>query len=214
MHELLIVSIACVHSATYCAKDKKQGKQSIGMRRCDWVSDGIHAKYHDTEWGVRLHDDRKLFEFLVLDGMQSGLSWRIVLKKRESFRNAFDMFDPKKMSAYAEKDIGRLLSDKGIIRNRRKIESAINNAKRLLEVRKEFGTFDSYVWSFTDYKTKKGRYTRWSEIPAVSKESEEMSADMRRRGFTFVGPTVCYAFMQTIGMANDHLLHCFRWDQV
>lgn len=184
------------------------------MKRCDWVSDDIHIKYHDTEWGVPLHNDRKLFEFLILDAMQSGLSWRIVLNKRGSFRKAFDRFDPKKVSTYTEKDIKRLLVDKGIIRNRRKIESVINNAERFLETKKEFKTFDSYIWSFTDYKTKKNRFKKWSDIPAISKESEEMSANMKKRGFTFVGPTVCYAFMQTIGMVNDHLVHCFRRNQV
>ena len=142
--------------------------------------------------------------------MQSGLSWRIVLNKRTSFRKAFDNFDPKKISTYTKKDVNRLLVDKGIIRNRRKIESAINNAKRFIDTKKEFKTFDSYIWSFTDYKTKKNSFRKWSDIPAVSKESEKMSADMKKRGFTFVGPTVCYAFMQTIGMVNDHLVTCFR----
>jgi DNA-3-methyladenine glycosylase I len=184
------------------------------MKRCSWVSDDIHIKYHDTEWGIPLHNDRKLFEFLVLDAMQSGLSWRIVLNKRTLFRKAFDNFDPKKISAYTKKDVNRLLADKGIIRNRRKIESAINNAKRFLETKKEFKTFDAYVWSFTNYKTKKNSFRKWSDIPAVSKESEEMSVNMKKRGFTFVGPTVCYAFMQTIGMVNDHLTGCFRRNQV
>lgn len=184
------------------------------MKRCDWVSDDIHIRYHDTEWGVPLHNDRKLFEFLVLDAMQSGLSWSIVLNKRSSFRKAFDNFDPKKVSSYGKKEVSRLLSDVGIIRNRRKIESAINNANRFLEIKDEFKTFDSYVWSFTDYKIKKNRFRTWSEIPTVSKESEEMSADMKSRGFTFVGPTVCYAFMQTIGIVNDHLVGCFRRNQV
>lgn len=180
------------------------------MKRCDWVSDDIHIKYHDTEWGVPLHNDRKLFEFLILDAMQSGLSWKIVLNKRKSFRDAFDRFDPNKISAYTEKDIKRLLTNEGIIRNRRKIESAINNAGRFLEVKKEFKTFDTYIWSFTNYKTIKGKFKKWSDIPTISKASEEMSTDMKARGFTFVGPTVCYAFMQTIGMVNDHLVHCFR----
>ena len=184
------------------------------LKRCSWVSDDIHRKYHDTEWGVPLHNDRKLFEFLVLDAMQSGLSWKIVLNKRASFTKAFDRFDPKKVSAYTEKDIKRLLADKGIIRNRRKIESAINNAKRFLETEKEFKTFDAYVWSFVNYKTIKNSFKKWSDIPAVSKESEKMSVDMKGRGFTFVGPTVCYAFMQTVGMVNDHLVVCFRRNKV
>jgi DNA-3-methyladenine glycosylase I len=184
------------------------------MKRCDWVSGEIHEKYHDTEWGVPLHNDQKLFEFLVLDGMQSGLSWSIVLKKRESFQKAFDRFDPKKISKYSENEIERLLSDDEIIRNRRKIESAINNAKMFLDVKNDFGTFDSYVWSFVNYKTTKNRFRRWTDIPAVSKESSSMSEDMKKRGFTFVGPTVCYAFMQTVGMVNDHLVGCFRRNEI
>ena len=180
------------------------------MNRCDWVVDDIHIKYHDTEWGVPLHNDRKLFEFLILDGMQSGLSWNIILKKRDAFREAFNKFDPKKISKYSEYDIIRLLRDKGIIRNRQKIESAINNAKRFLETKKEFRTFDSYVWSFVNYESKINQFKKWENIPPTSKESEEMSKDMKKRGFTFVGPKICYAFMQTIGMVNDHILTCFR----
>jgi DNA-3-methyladenine glycosylase I len=184
------------------------------MKRCDWVFDDIHIKYHDNEWGVPLHNDRKLFEFLVLDGMQSGLSWKIILSKRNLFRQAFDNFDPKKISAYKEKDVCKLLANEGIIRNRRKIESAINNSKIFLETKKEFGSFDSYVWSFVNYKTKKNSFRKWSDIPATTKESEAMSDDMRKRGFTFVGPTVCYAFMQTVGMINDHLVGCFRRNEI
>lgn len=184
------------------------------MRRCDWVFDDIHIKYHDTEWGVPLHNDKKLFEFLILDGMQSGLSWKIILNKRASFRNAFDNFNPKKISKYSESDIDILLLDKGIIRNRKKIESAINNAKRFLEIKKEFKTFDSYIWSFVNFKTKKNSFRKWSDIPAATKESEDMSADMKDRGFTFIDPTVCYAFMQTVGMVNDHLVGCFRRNQL
>ncbi len=184
------------------------------MKRCSWVSDDIHIKYHDTEWGVPLHNDRKLFEFLVLDAMQSGLSWRIILNKRTSFKKAFDNFDPKKISTYTKKDVSRLLADKGIIRNKRKIESAINNAKIFLETKKEFKTFDSYIWSFVNYKTTKNSFKKWSDIPTVTKESEEMGRDMKARGFTFIGPTVCYAFMQTVGMVNDHLVHCFRRNEV
>lgn len=184
------------------------------MKRCDWVLDDIHIKYHDTEWGVPQHNDRKLFEFLVLDGMQSGLSWKIILNKRDFFRDAFDNFDPIKIADYKKREINRLLKDKGIIRNRKKIESAINNANRFLETKKEFGTFDSYIWSFVNYKTRKNRFRTWSEIPAVTYESKIMSENMRKRGFTFVGPTVCYAFMQTVGMVNDHLLGCFRRNEL
>ncbi len=184
------------------------------MKRCDWVSDDNHIRYHDTEWGVPLHNDRKLFEFLILDGMQSGLSWKIILNKRDSFRKAFENFNPKKISKYTKRDVARLLSDEGIIRNRRKIESAINNAERFLETKKEFKTFDSYVWSFVNYRTKKNRFRQWSDIPAFTSESEAMSKDMKKRGFTFVGPTVCYAFMQTVGMVNDHLVGCFRRNEL
>ncbi len=180
------------------------------MKRCDWVSGDIHTKYHDTEWGTPLHNDRKLFEFLVLDAMQSGLSWRIILNKRKSFQKAFHNFDAKKISKYTENDIKRLLADEGIIRNKRKIDSTINNAKRFLETKKEFGTFDKYVWSFVDGKTIHNRFKTWTDIPATSKVSEAMSADMKKRGFTFVGPTVIYAFMQTVGMVNDHVVGCFR----
>ncbi len=180
------------------------------MKRCDWVSGNPHTKYHDTEWGTPLHTDRKLFEFLILDTMQSGLSWRIVLAKRTSFRKAFDNFDAKKIAEYSKSDVRRLLADKGIIRNKRKIDSAINNAQRFLEIKKEFGTFDRYAWSFVSYKTVHNRFKTWSAIPATSTESELMSADMRRRGFTFVGPTVIYAFMQTVGMVDDHVVGCFR----
>jgi len=184
------------------------------MKRCDWVFDDIHIEYHDTEWGVPLHNDRKLFEFLVLDSMQSGLSWKIILNKRRSFRRAFDNFNPEKISSYTSKDVNRLLADEGIIRNRRKIESAINNAKRFLETKKEFRTFDTYVWSFVNYKTRKNRFKQWSDIPAVTDESKALSNNMKKRGFTFVGPTVCYAFMQTIGMVNDHLIGCYRRNEV
>lgn len=180
------------------------------MKRCQWVSGEIHKKYHDIEWGTPLHNDRKLYEFLILDSMQSGLTWRIILNKRKSFQKAFDNFEPKKIAKYTKRDIKRLLSDKGIIRNRRKIESAINNAQRFIEIKKEFGKFDHYIWSFTNHKTITNRYKTWEDIPASSQESESMSKDMKSRGFTFVGPTVCYAYMQTIGMVNDHVTSCFR----
>jgi DNA-3-methyladenine glycosylase I len=184
------------------------------MKRCDWVSGTIHEKYHDTEWGTPLHSDRKLFEFLILDSMQSGLSWKIILNKRKSFQKAFDNFDAKKISKYSASDVKRLLADKGIVRNRRKIDSAINNAKKFLETKNEFGKFDTYVWSFTDYKTITNRFKNWEDIPATSEESEMMSKDMKSRGFTFVGPTVCYAFMQTVGMVNDHVVGCFRKNEL
>ncbi len=184
------------------------------MNRCDWVSDKFHIKYHDTEWGVPLHNDRKLFEFLVLDGMQSGLSWKLILKKRAAFRRAFDMFDPKKISKYSDEDIIRLLSNEKIIRNRQKIESAINNAIKLLETKNEFGKFESYIWSFVNYESKINQFKKWEDIPATSEESKIMSKDMKKRGFTFVGPKICYAYMQTIGMVNDHILSCYRKNEI
>jgi DNA-3-methyladenine glycosylase I len=171
-------------------------------------------EYHDTEWGVPVHDDRKLFEFLVLDAMQAGLSWSTVLKKRENFRRAFRQFDPEKVARFGKRDIERLMNDAGIIRNRLKIESSVSNAKALLEVRKEFGSFDTYIWSFTGGRTKKNRLKSLAEMPAESDESRAMSKDMKKRGFRFCGPVICYAFMQAAGMVNDHLVHCFRYREV
>lgn len=170
--------------------------------------------YHDGEWGVPLHDDRKLFEFLVLDGAQAGLSWSTVLRKRENFRRAFRGFDPKAVARYTEKDVQRLLEDDGIIRNRLKIESAIANAKLFLELQKEFGSFDAYIWRFVGNRPLQHRFRRLSEIPATSVESDAMSRDLKKRGFKFVGSTICYAFMQAAGMVNDHLIDCFRHREV
>ena len=185
------------------------------INRCSWPSDDpLMIAYHDSEWGVPLHDDRKLFEFMVLDGAQAGLSWSTVLRKRENYRKAFHGFDPKKIARYTVKDVQRLLKDEGIIRNRLKIESTITNAKKFLEVQKEFGSFDAYIWQFTGGKTVQHRCRRLGEIPATSKESDAMSKDLKKRGFKFVGSTICYAFMQAAGMVNDHLMGCFRYKQV
>ena len=186
------------------------------MRRsCDWPGDDpLMAEYHDAEWGVPVHDDGKLFEFLVLDAMQAGLSWRAVLKKRENFRKAFRQFDPRKVAKFGKRDIERLMRDPGIIRNRLKIESAVSNAKAMLEVQKEFGSFDRYIWGFTGGKTIKNRWRRLEQLPAESEESRAMSRDIRRRGFRFCGPVICYAFMQAAGMVNDHLVHCYRYREV
>jgi len=167
-------------------------------------------RYHDREWGVPLHNDRKLFEFLVLEGMQAGLSWRTVLHKRENFRRAFDGFDFVKVARYGERDVERLLSDAGIIRNRAKIRAAINNAQRFLEVRKEFRTFDRYIWGFVGGKPICNRFRKLSELPARTPLSDAISADMKKRGFQFVGSTVMYAHMQATGMVNDHIVGCFR----
>ena len=183
-------------------------------KRCGWATNELLQKYHDKEWGVPLHQDRKLFEFLLLDGAQAGLSWSTILGRRKSYRKAFNSFNPKKISMYTASDISRLLRDNGIIRNGQKIKSAINNAKRFLEVVDEFGTFDKYIWSFVDYKTITNRYQKWKNIPPFSSESQNMSYDLKKRGFSFVGPTICYAFMQSAGMVNDHTTSCFRYHEL
>jgi DNA-3-methyladenine glycosylase I len=184
-------------------------------KRCGWeTSDPLYIHYHDTEWGVPVHDDIKLFEFLVLDAMQAGLSWLTILKKRENFRKAFDNFDPKKVANYGESDIKRLFADAGIIRNRQKINAAVNNARAFLKVKEEFGSFDKYIWQFVGGKTKKNAWKTMGELPAKTTESEAMSKDLVSRGFKFVGPTICYAFMQAAGLVNDHLVTCFRYGAV
>ncbi len=184
-------------------------------RRCDWPADNpLMVEYHDTEWGVPAHDDRKLFEFLVLDAAQAGLSWLTVLKKRENYRKAFRQFDPEKVARFKAGKIEDLLSDPGIIRNRLKVESAVANAKAMLEVREEFGSFDSYIWGFTGGRTIRNSWKRQDQLPAESEESRAMSKDMKKRGFRFCGPVICYAFMQAAGMVNDHLVHCFRYMEV
>jgi DNA-3-methyladenine glycosylase I len=178
---------------------------------CSWPGDdSLMIAYHDEEWGVPLHDDRKIFEYMVLDAFQAGLSWTIVLKKREGFRKAFDQFDFKKIARYKEGKIQRLLKDEGIIRNQLKIRATVNNARRFMEVQKEFGTFDKYIWRFTGNKPLLNNWKSLSQIPARSIESDAMSTDLKRRGFSFVGSTICYAFMQAAGMVNDHLVDCHR----
>lgn len=179
--------------------------------RCDWCeSSDLMRKYHDEEWGVPLHDDKKLFEFLVLDAFQAGLSWSTILNKRENFRKAFHNYDIKKISRYTEKDINRLLKDAGIIRNRLKINATVINAQKFLEVQKEFGSFDKYIWQFTNGKTIVNKWKELKEIPAKTAQSDAMSKDLLTRGFKFVGSTICYAFMQAAGMVNDHLLKCWK----
>jgi DNA-3-methyladenine glycosylase I len=170
--------------------------------------------YHDTEWGVPVHDDRLLFEFLVLEGMQAGLSWSTILRKRENFRRAFDGFDPSKIAGYSKKDTARLLGDPGIIRNRLKIAGVINNARRFLAVKEEFGSFDKYIWNFIGGKPIRHRFRSLKELPATTPESELISNDLKRRGFMFVGSTIVYAHMQATGMVNDHLVTCFRYKQL
>jgi DNA-3-methyladenine glycosylase I len=179
-------------------------------KRCPWPEDELYITYHDTEWGVPLHDDRALFEFLILEGAQAGLSWHTVLKKRENYRAAFDQFDPQKVARYDEKKIKKLLANPGIIRNRLKVASAVANAHAFLAVQEEFGSFDEYIWRFVDGKPLINRRRSMKEIPARTKESDAMSKDLKQRGFKFVGSTICYAHMQATGMVNDHLLHCFR----
>lgn len=188
---------------------------NIKKERCAWAeSNPLMIKYHDVEWGMPVHDDRKLFEFLILEGAQAGLSWSIVLKKRKNYRKAFDNFDPKKIAKYTKKDIKRLLADSGIIRNRLKITATINNAKKFLDVQKEFGSFDKYIWQFVNYKMIRKAFKTLSELPARTKESDAMSKDLRKRGFKFIGPTICYAFMQAVGMVNDHTIDRFRYDEI
>ncbi len=171
-------------------------------------------EYHDKEWGVPVHDDIKLFEFLVLDAMQAGLSWMTVLKKRENFRKAFDNYDIHKIAKYDESKFEELLLDKGIIRNRQKINASIKNAKSFLEVQKEFGSFDAYIWPFVGGQTIKNSWTKLSDIPPNTAESDRLSKDLKSRGFSFVGSTICYAFMQAAGMINDHTVDCFRYSEV
>lgn len=180
-------------------------------KRCEWCGDDpLYVAYHDEEWGVPLHDDRRLFEFLILEGAQAGLSWITILRKRENYRAAFDGFDPVKISRWRPARVEKLLGNPGIIRNRLKLESAISNAKAFLETRKEFGSFDRYIWGFVGGQTIRNRWKRLSEIPASTPESEAMSKDLKHRGLRFVGPTICYAFMQATGMVDDHTEDCFR----
>ncbi len=184
-------------------------------KRCGWTKgNALNNHYHDTEWGVPVHDDKKLFEFLILDAFQAGLSWLTILKKRENFRKAFDDFDYIKISRYDEKKVDELMQNKGIIRNRRKIEAAISNAIAFMKIQKEYGSFDKYIWQFVDYKIIINKNETWEQTPTTSKESDLMSKDLRRRGFKFVGSTICYAFMQAAGMINDHEETCFRYKEV
>jgi DNA-3-methyladenine glycosylase I len=184
---------------------------SASLKRCAWASDGLSLRYHDDEWGVPLHDDRRLFEFLILEGAQAGLSWKTILQKRENFRAAFDNFDARKIARYDKRKVRELLANPGIIRNRLKIAAAIQNAKAFLAVQKEFGSFDAYIWQFVGGKPKKNPWRSMKQVPARTPESDAMSKDLKRRGFKFVGSTMCYAFMQAVGMVNDHLVECFRY---
>lgn len=183
--------------------------------RCRWAgSDPLYIRYHDTEWGVPLHDDRKLFEFLVLEGAQAGLSWLTILKKRGNYRKSFDQFDVTKIGAYDSTKISQLLSDPGIVRNRLKIEAAVQNARAFEQVQTEFGSFNDYIWRFVGGATIRNRWKTEDQIPVQTPESVAMSKDLKQRGFQFVGPTICYSFMQAVGLVNDHVADCFRYDQV
>jgi DNA-3-methyladenine glycosylase I len=185
-------------------------------KRCEWVglSDALMRAYHDREWGVPIHDDRRHFEFLVLEGAQAGLSWSIILKKREGYRRAFSDFDPAKIARYSEQRIRKLVADPGIIRNRMKIGATVRNARAFLEVQEEFGSFDDYCWRFVDGRPKQNRWRWIKQIPATSAESDAFSKDLKQRGFSFVGSTVIYAHMQAVGMVNDHLVDCYRYKEV
>jgi DNA-3-methyladenine glycosylase I len=177
--------------------------------RCIWAKDDLNIEYHDNEWGIPQHRDRVLFEFLVLEGAQAGLSWSTILKRRDGYRKAFSNFDPLKVSKYTSKHVEKLLDNPEIIRNRLKITSVINNAKHFLEIQKEFNSFDNYIWNFVNHKPIINNFKKLSDLPVSTNISEKMSNDLRNRGFNFVGPTICYAFMQAVGMVNDHTVNCF-----
>lgn len=187
----------------------RPGDYSV-MERCTWPQTGLDISYHDSEWGVPIHDDRMLFEFLTLEGAQAGLSWSTILKKRDNYRRAFADFDPARVARFSSVKIEKLMLDPGIVRNRLKIESTVSNARAFLDVQKEFGSFDKYIWQFVGGSPKQNSWRALKEIPASTPGSDAMSKDLKRRGFRFVGTTICYAFMQAVGMVNDHLVTCFR----
>jgi len=182
-------------------------------KRCEWAKDEPNTTYHDDEWGKPQHDDQKLFEFLILEGAQAGLSWITILKRREGYRKAFSDFDAKKVSKYTQKRVEKLLGDESIIRNKLKINSAINNAKLFLKIQEEFGSFDEYLWGFVNHKPIKNKFKKLSDLPASTEISEKLSQDLKKRGFNFVGPTICYALMQAVGMVNDHTSGCFLYQK-
>ncbi|MCF6367107.1 MAG: DNA-3-methyladenine glycosylase I [Bacteroidales bacterium] len=185
------------------------------IKRCNWTkNNSYNIEYHDNEWGVPVHDDIKLFEFLVLDAFQAGLSWLTILKKRENFKKAFDNFDYKKIAKYEDDKVEELIKNTGIIRNKLKIRATITNAQAFIKIQKEFKTFDNYIWGVVNHKTIKNTFQSWDEIPATTKESDNMSKDLKKRGFKFTGSTICYAFMQAAGLVNDHEISCFRYNEV
>lgn len=183
--------------------------------RCSWCGEHeFYIAYHDMEWGVPLHDDQKLFEFLILEGAQAGLSWLTILKKRDAYRKAYYQFDVEKVARFNSRSIERLMNNAGIVRNRLKIEASIDNARAFLEVQGEFGSFDKFIWQYVNHRPRQNRWRQLKDIPALTNESQQMSKDLQQRGFRFVGPTICYAFMQATGMVNDHVADCFRYKQV
>jgi DNA-3-methyladenine glycosylase I len=184
------------------------------LPRCPWSKSAIYHQYHDEEWGVPLHDDRNLFELLILEGAQAGLSWETILNKRENYRKAFDSFDPRRIAAYGDAKIAALLENPGIVRNRLKVNAAVKNAQEFLRVQDEFGSFDSYIWSFVNGRPLQNAWASMPQVPAKTPESDAMSKDLSKRGFKFVGSTICYAYMQATGMVNDHLTTCFRWPEL
>jgi len=193
--------------------DKKVASPSDLRVRCSWARNDLAIRYHDQEWGVPVHDDRLLFEFLILEGAQAGLSWDTILRKRENYRAAFDNFDPKIVARYDAKKVRGLMMDEGIVRNRLKIASAISNAQAMLAVTKEFGSFDRYIWQFVGGTPRTNAWTKSGQIPPSTAQSDAMSKDLKKRGFRFVGTTICYAFMQAVGMVNDHIVTCFRYSE-
>ena len=190
-------------------------RKTNSPERCSWCGEHeFYVAYHDMEWGVPLHDDQKLFEFLILEGAQAGLSWLTILKKRDAYRKAYYQFDAEKISRFNSRSIERLMNNAGIVRNRLKIEASIDNARAFLEVQDEFGSFDKFIWQYVNHRPRQNRWRQLKDIPALTNESQQMSKDLQQRGFRFVGPTICYAFMQATGMANDHVTTCFRYKQV
>ena len=184
------------------------------LKRCWTTEKPLYIRYHDEEWGVPLRDDKKLFEFLILDGFQAGLSWWLILERRNTLREAFDNFDPEKVAKYSSDDVSRIMNAPGVIRNKAKISSAVNNARQFLKIQAEFGSFGVFIWQFVEGKPTNNNFTSFSDIPAETEESRAMSRELKRKGFKFVGPTICYAFMQAAGLVNDHLVWCFRHEQI
>jgi DNA-3-methyladenine glycosylase I len=203
-----------LHRAGRVEVPSASSHESRPLQRCDWANTEVYVDYHDREWGVPVHDDRVLFEFLVLEGAQAGLSWTTILRKRQHYRVAFDRFDPGVVASYGQPKVDELLANSGIVRNRLKIGAAIRNAQAVLAVQQEFGSFDAYVWRFVDGRPRTNAWRTRHEVPSRTSASDALSKDLQRRGFTFVGSTICYAFMQAVGMVNDHLVDCFRYAEI